>query len=104
MLDWEHPDVKAAREKFEALQRSDLQRAHEKRRLEIEQEQYATQRAECAEAERVNRWHATYNAALTGLLALGTRAEDRISSNYHDSIHYAADRYASRAHGPLVKP
>jgi hypothetical protein len=97
MLDWEHPEVKAAREKFEALQRSDVQREHEKRRLELEQEQYAAQRAECAEAQRVNRWHATYNAALTGLIS--TR-----DAGPADDFHEAAAYFADAAHGPLVKP
>lgn len=58
--------------------------------------------AEHREKLRVERWHATYNAALTGLHAF--------SSELHqngfgiDSCNEMAAQAAVAAHGPLVKP
>jgi hypothetical protein len=53
------------------------------------------------ERERVERWHATYNAALNGLLA-GPKPE-WVESKRH-WCHEGALLHADLAHGPLVKP
>jgi hypothetical protein len=44
------------------------------------------------ENERINRWHQTYNAAVTGLFARDNLSED--------VIHLARE-FADTAHGPL---
>jgi len=46
------------------------------------------------ENERINRWHQTYNAAVTGVFARGS--EDSVAA-----IHLLAVTLASLAHGPL---
>jgi hypothetical protein len=44
------------------------------------------------ENERINRWHQTYNAAVTGLFARDNLSEDVI---------HLAKEFADTAHGPL---
>lgn len=51
------------------------------------------------EQERQNRWWATYNAALTGLLA--NSSSDDGSAEYNDGCRRAARRMADAEHGPL---
>lgn len=51
-----------------------------------------------AEEKRIDRWHATYNAALTGLW-VRYGLTDRGDRENHDLAMQAADR----AHGPLER-
>jgi len=55
--------------------------------------------AKCAEEERVDRWHATYNAVLE-IVPCDIVAHAAVV----DAVHQAAAAQADRAHGPLVKP
>lgn len=59
------------------------------------------------ECLRVERWHATYNAALTGIMASPATAL-RCTGQPDDVIVGRADEsarmHANKAHGPLVKP
>jgi hypothetical protein len=80
----------------ETLQRSELQREHDKRRLAQEQEQQAAHFASYAEAERVNRWHATRDAVLGHLYAADRYNAERFSAWAREA--------ADIEHGPLVKP
>jgi hypothetical protein len=54
------------------------------------------------ECLRVERWHATYNAALTGLHAFSSDLHQN-GFGVEDS-HEMALQAANLAHGPLVKP
>lgn len=56
-------------------------------------------RKEQAEEVRVERWHVTYNAALTGLCANRSEPKDP----RHHEIHLDARIMADIAHGALVK-
>lgn len=55
-----------------------------------------THDAKAAERERVRRWHATFNAALTGILAF-----NELGSENERGAMKAARQYADRMHGPL---
>lgn len=46
---------------------------------------------------RIERWHGTYNAAVSGILA------NDAERNEHE-VHDWAVMSANKAHGPLVKP
>lgn len=52
------------------------------------------------EWRRVDRWWATYNAALTGLLAWGGSGADYVSGDY---ARRSATEHADAAHGKLAK-
>lgn len=55
-----------------------------------------------AEALRVERWHATFNAVIGGLYACPDNA---VNNGYReDDYHSLAASQADRDHGPLVKP
>jgi len=54
------------------------------------------------ESERVERWHATYNATLTGLHAFSSELHQN-GFGVEDS-HEMSLQAANLAHGPLVKP
>lgn len=58
------------------------------------------------EEARIDRWHATYNAALTRLASFthGAAAAESEIARVHKTIHDACVLYANAAHGPLVKP
>lgn len=60
---------------------------------------YCEEEAQAAERVRVGRWHATYNAALTGCLA---REQGHL--HLHDGRILEAVDAANALHGPLVKP
>lgn len=56
-----------------------------------------------AEEKRVERWHATYNAALSGLFASMNHDTVRADDINDGFWHRVAVRSADIAHGPLVK-
>ena len=60
------------------------------------------ERLRAVEALRVERWHATYNAALTGMYAGNEDWSGDPSDMHH--MHKTAVIAADLAHGPLVKP
>jgi hypothetical protein len=58
-----------------------------------------------AEHIRVSRWHATYNAALTGMLVIVTNIGSAAQAlEARRRVHAACVEAADEAHGPLVKP
>jgi hypothetical protein len=73
------------------------------RELELKQEDEFA--ARMTERLRVERWWATYNAALTGMLMIVTNigdAERALAARRR--VHGACVEAADEAHGPLVKP
>lgn len=60
-----------------------------------QQKRFAEERA------RIERWHATYNAALTGCYAWETPSGAGLTA---EQAHEAATEAANLAHGTLVKP
>lgn len=57
-----------------------------------------------AEILRVERWHATYNAALGGLLAKEWRAyvDPAVAESFRIELCVEADKLATLTHGPPV--
>jgi hypothetical protein len=62
-------------------------------------EQAEISNAEYEEAKRVERWHATYNAAVTGLRAWSSAGTDYLNA---EAVHREALASANLAHGKLV--
>lgn len=55
-----------------------------------------------AQQQVLDRWHATYNAAVTAILA-GFIHSGGLSQDWKETTHLAAAQLADRAHGPLPK-
>lgn len=78
----DNTSLRVLRERIEALEVS----------VQCEKQHYVMR-----EEDRVERWHATYNAALTQL----AQGRDADETAWEVNVHMRCAQYADRAHGPL---